>query len=342
MTRKKAPPPDVAAETGAERKEAAPIVPYDRRQSIGSSEIAAIVGVHPNRTAYDVWLEKTGKVAPWEGNEKTFWGSKLERSIVERYVETAPRPLTGIVEQMFNVPLLHPTLPFHASPDALAKPLELVIEAKNVEARESRAEGWRWGDPNTDEVPIAHLCQGMWLMMVTGYVVVDWAVLFAGCNLQRFTAYRDEGVISQLQEEALRFWEQNVVADVPPKVEDSETLRRWMRKRFAVESEPLRLPTDEEVALLAEYADFRAQRERFEKEEGDRKLKLELAIGDAQGIEIPGVMRATWKAPKASSKIDWEGYAKFMESIHGRKQSELDRYTTVVQLSRRFLFKDER
>ncbi|RPI49081.1 MAG: hypothetical protein EHM49_10505, partial [Deltaproteobacteria bacterium] len=36
----------------------------DRRKGIGGTDISAIVGLNPHKTALDVWLEKTGNAEP--------------------------------------------------------------------------------------------------------------------------------------------------------------------------------------------------------------------------------------------------------------------------------------
>ena len=55
----------------------------ERRQRIGATDVSAIMGVNPYSTAYDVWLDKTGKLEPWDGNDATSIGNILEPSILD-------------------------------------------------------------------------------------------------------------------------------------------------------------------------------------------------------------------------------------------------------------------
>ena len=50
----------------------------ERQRYIGGSDVAAIAGLSPYRTALDVYAEKKGLAAPFEGNEFTYWGKELE------------------------------------------------------------------------------------------------------------------------------------------------------------------------------------------------------------------------------------------------------------------------
>ncbi len=60
-----------------------------RAKTIGSSDMPVLFGLTAkyDTTPYTLWKEKTGKTEPWEGNEKTDWGTKLEPLILARYIE---------------------------------------------------------------------------------------------------------------------------------------------------------------------------------------------------------------------------------------------------------------
>ncbi|HRR40229.1 MAG TPA: YqaJ viral recombinase family protein [Syntrophales bacterium] len=54
-----------------------------RRKHLGSSDVAAILGVDPFKNAYDVWLEKTGKVDSSDiSSEAAEIGNALETGIL--------------------------------------------------------------------------------------------------------------------------------------------------------------------------------------------------------------------------------------------------------------------
>lgn len=59
-----------------------------RREGIGASDIAQIVGVSPYGSAFKVWADKTGRVPLDErGSELMRWGQRLEGSIRDEWAE---------------------------------------------------------------------------------------------------------------------------------------------------------------------------------------------------------------------------------------------------------------
>ena len=60
----------------------------ERSKGIGGSDMAAVMGLNPWKTPYEVWLGKTGRVKPWEGNiesEKMTIGKEIEDFIASQY-----------------------------------------------------------------------------------------------------------------------------------------------------------------------------------------------------------------------------------------------------------------
>jgi len=85
------PPPTTPEEEGAMSEGAPKSAVLDemdiavaRRKVVGGGDVAAIVGVHPYKTAHDVWLEKLG-LAVIEENEAMYWGKVLEPVILAEY-----------------------------------------------------------------------------------------------------------------------------------------------------------------------------------------------------------------------------------------------------------------
>ncbi len=59
-----------------------------RAKAVGSSDIPILAGLMKRwgSTPYSLWEEKTGRKAPWSGNERTYWGQVLEGRILHRWV----------------------------------------------------------------------------------------------------------------------------------------------------------------------------------------------------------------------------------------------------------------
>jgi len=56
-------------------------------EGIGGSDIPAIIGVNPYKTAYQLWLEKTGQVPPVQDNKYMRAGRKLEQVVADFFAE---------------------------------------------------------------------------------------------------------------------------------------------------------------------------------------------------------------------------------------------------------------
>ncbi|KKK47644.1 hypothetical protein LCGC14_3153100, partial [marine sediment metagenome] len=59
-----------------------------RSKGVGSSDIPvlALLTKKWGSTPYQLWRVKTGREAPWQGNEYTWWGKYHEKSVLYRYV----------------------------------------------------------------------------------------------------------------------------------------------------------------------------------------------------------------------------------------------------------------
>ena len=119
-----------------------------RRKGIGASDVAAILGVSPWRSPWDVWADKTGRLQPWEGNEATKIGQYLESSVLS-YAEAQ----VGDLER--NIRVERPGTPIVATLDA-----RTIKEGIPVEVKTAGMTGplhGDWGDAMTDHVP-DHIC----------------------------------------------------------------------------------------------------------------------------------------------------------------------------------------
>lgn len=57
----------------------------ERKTYIGGTEIGAIIGANPYRTALDVYLDKTSEGVVEISSEPAYWGTTLESVIAEEY-----------------------------------------------------------------------------------------------------------------------------------------------------------------------------------------------------------------------------------------------------------------
>jgi len=125
-----------------------------RKSGIGASEIAAVIGISPFKTAHGLWQEKTGAVEGFKGNAATQRGSDLEE--VARVAYEVGRTDVNTA----NTCLTHDSYTFiKASLDGWIDD-EIIIEikcplAKNYEAMK-------------EEIPAYYIAQMQQQMLVSG------------------------------------------------------------------------------------------------------------------------------------------------------------------------------
>jgi putative phage-type endonuclease len=103
-----------------------------RREKRNASESAAVLGVSPWTTPYQLWLEKTGK-AQTKANAAMRRGTELEPEARAAYEE-----LTGLVMQ----PLVLQAGDYSASLDGMTLEGDLILEIK-CPVRGTRSDLWQ-------------------------------------------------------------------------------------------------------------------------------------------------------------------------------------------------------
>ena len=264
-----------------------------RRKSLGASEIAAVVGLNPYRTAVDVWMEKTGKVQPFAGNNFTEWGLRLEDAIAQKYGEAHG------VELLRSETLLHPTEPWmSATPDriVLRQPKKHGLEIKNKSARQAA----KWGESGTDQVPHDIATQVHWSMSVVGFDRWDVCALFGGNEDREYPIYYDAEIAAGLIEAGRDFWFSHVLADIPPALDGSEGAHRFLAEKFSRHSDVMLEASREVENHVRALAKVRDQIKDAEFIKSGLEAQIKAAIGEAAGIQGGG-WKATWKAPKSGA-----------------------------------------
>lgn len=251
----------------------------DRKQHIGGSDVPTIMGCNPFATAHDLWLEKTGQVPAFEGNEATRIGTAIEPAVRQLY------------EQERGVFLFKPTSTFsdeatggllRVNPDFFeekAKRGSVIVESKS--SMQSRDDDG-WGDPGTNEVPESVLYQVQAQMACCDSDIARVARLFGGYRLG-FAVYeirRDDSLIDIIREEVQAFWEL-VQSGKPPSSLPSEGS---MKRRQRVSGKVAAIDPE----LVKAFDAARAAKKIAEEQEEAAKLALLAALGDADEGNIAG------------------------------------------------------
>lgn len=259
-----------------------------RRQGIGGSDIAAILGVNPYSAAIDVYLDKLNLAAPWEGNEKTHWGDLLEPVIAAEYTKR-----TGVETARVDQIIRHRQHPWMlANPDRVLVGHQRGLEIKTAGIRSEH----RWGTGEED-VPEEYLMQCAWYMAVLDFDLWDLAVLIGGQEMRIYTLERDPELEELMIERARVFWFDNVLARVPPPVDGSESFARYLAEKYPRDRRPMRRASEVEAFQMRELRAVRGEIEEATVRGNLLTNQLKSTMEDVGGIFSPDDdLRIIWKA----------------------------------------------
>lgn len=259
-----------------------------RKQGIGGTDAAAVVGQNPWKSALDVYVDKLD-LEP-EGRPEAdaqVYGRIVEAAIAEYYALKQSVVLVTFPDE--KLPVMHPSRPWQfASPDRIIEGQKKGVEIKNVSFRMMDA----WGPPHTDQMPDYVFIQVQWCMDVFGWDEWDVCASIGGMAPQVFKVRRDRDLLRILTDMAGKFWKDNVLKHIPPDVSnrDADALKAMFKNR----KKDLIEPTEEHLRLAREYVHAdQALDDATEKVELVRN-QLKMMIGDHDGIKGIG----TWKENK--------------------------------------------
>lgn len=313
----------------------------ERTTGIGSSDAAAVLGLSPYQTEFDVWLDKRGQKPPNKTSEPMYWGTALEDLIARRYSEETGNPIWN-PERIFRHPEYDCII---ATPDRLVLDTLGPTYSMGLECKTANFfAGEDWGEQGTDEIPRHYLVQVVHCMAVLDRDRWDVAVLIGGNDFRRYTVRRDKALEDGYLTRLSKWWQRHVVEGVEPEP-TARTVDKWLDWRFPTESAD-RLTADAASNLVAELL-IAARAVVANAEETERALTSDLKriIGPHSGIAGDG-WRASWKRTKDLEKVDWPAVAgRLRDRLDGMAlgvgsvafREEVERCTDVKEGYRRFM-----
>lgn len=278
-----------------------------RRRGIGASDIPAIVGESPHRSALEVWAEKSGRIAPEPDVEQAELfeiGHLMEPVLLALYERR-----TGRHPRRVHRMLAHPDVPWAlASLDAQA-PVRRAVEAKWSTSSRWHGEG----------IPDDVLMQVQWQLFVTGWDVAD-VVALVGRSARVVEVPRDQGMIDDLHRLAAAFWGR-VQSGIPPEPDGSESARRTLARLHPVDDGTYLPATPDLVELVDLYRSAKVAAKAAEDAEKGIGNALRAVLRDASGIE--GLL--TYRKSADSTRTNWPAVASaFRQLVTGHPDDVLD------------------
>lgn len=300
-----------------------------RKGGIGSSDAAAAVGLHPYKSALELWLEKTGrdaglpKVDPNDETSPMYWGTLLEPIVAAHYTKR-----TGHRVRRINAVLQHPDEPW-----MLANIDREVVGASDVQILECKTAGLNGARLWKDGVPEYVQLQVMHQLAVTGKRAADVAVLICGQELQIHRIERNETMITQLIALERQFW-QHVERDQAPPADGSDSADVALRALYPNDAGQT-VDFSQDLEMAQAFGSLLGVRQVIAGKlalESQFKQQIQQRMGDASRAVFE-TGQVSWKRSKDSKVVDVE---KLLADHPALKEA----YAATKPGSRRFLIKD--
>ena len=183
----------------------------ERKNYLGGTDLAAICGLNPYRTALDVYLDKTSKDIAYETNSAMHWGTLLEDVIAEEYGR-----VRGCRIEKPSAPIIHSKYKFlgvNIDRWVISTNSPYILECKTAGFTKAK----EWGDSGTDQVPESYLIQCAYYASICDVLKVDIAVLIGGQDFRIYTYERNKDLEEKLIKIAYNFWHNHIEKRIPPK-----------------------------------------------------------------------------------------------------------------------------
>jgi len=291
----------------------------ERRKGIGGSDVAAIMGLSPFKTAYQVYREKRREVEDWSGNELTDWGKRMEPAIRQWYSDTTGRDVRLPEKIMY-----HEKYPF-----MLASLDGFTDDRRIVEIKTARS-GKSWGEPGTNQIPDYYAVQVHHYMIVTGFEVADVPVSIAGGSPELYEVPADREIAEMIIEACATFWKRVVDGNPPDPVTYADAVARFGN----IKSEGAVIATEEIINAVIDLKKSRDMVKTHEEYEDGLKAQIIIALGE-QGdtlVDSAGSSLVTYKLANGRKMFDAKQFEKDQPNLY-------QKYLKTSEPSKRFLLK---
>lgn len=271
----------------------------ERRQGIGSSDAAAIMGFNPYRQARHVWEEKVHG-STFEGNFATKFGDHVESFIADHVAETiglplveAPTYVRGILRANVDRQVLKPDY---------GQPI--------VECKATNDSGW--GEPGTDTVPDSVYCQVQHQMHCAQapHALVARLTGNRGWKVDIYRVEYERDAAELIERVCTEFWANYVIPQTPPPLDESHASTDGFLASIERNSGAVK-PVSKELA--AEYLDAKRALAEADAYAKYLRTKIMLMLDDATVGDCPGYKVALARVNK--TKFDLESFEKAMPEL---------------------------
>ena len=274
-----------------------------RQRGLGASDMPILAGYTKRYkrevggrmvpvTPLILWMEKTGRIPGFAGNEATYWGNKLEALVADEFLERKGEKVksvfkkTRFIHPKYSYALSHPDIVWY---DGFQHRLREIKTGGLYAASRGRNPDYGYcdDDRSASGIPAAVYIQVQWQMFTSDIKTAGVSVLINTSDYREYGPIcYDKKVIEALLARADRFW-WHVEQDREPEPEswgDVKLIFPQVKDKAAVISgEP------EEVVRAAKLRklEIDEQIKKLEKEREDLRNAVGVLIGENRLLSAP-------------------------------------------------------
>lgn len=272
-----------------------------RRNGIGASDVAGILGLSPWASPFSVWASKVDDTNDDHDTDAMEFGRRAEIMVAPWFADR-----TGLTVAGEQARCSHPADPWKLCTvdgfvlDGPGSDIGDALGVLEIKTTGDSAADWAEG------VPVHYRCQATWAMHVTGTDRCWFAVLHLAFGRPRFEVYefeRDADEEAFVVEACDAFWYDHVLTQHPPAVDGHSATTDAIKAHWPTAEGSL-----EADAITRRICDrIRAHKNTLkilEANIAEAENELRAALGDREAlIDGTGNVLASWK-PQAVTRLD--------------------------------------
>jgi len=243
----------------------------ERTKGIGGSDSSAILGFNPWKSPFELYIEKTSDHVEEIDNEAIHWGNVLEDVVAQEFTRRTGKKVRRR-NQMFRHKE-HDFMIANIDRDVVGE--RALLECKTTNA--FNADAWEG-----DQIPPAYMCQLQHYMAVLDYEKAYIAVLIGGQKYVWKEIERDDEFIELMIQHEKDFWENHVLAGVPPEIDGSKSASELLNAMYPEDNGEIITLDDDAEMLIEAIENIKAEVKEKRELQKEYENKLKLMIGDAR------------------------------------------------------------
>lgn len=281
----------------------------DRSKFLGGSDAAAVMGLSPWATPVELWQQKTGRkprVEPDAAAKARYARGHALEPFIRDMVIAKLRDEWGCEVELIacNARYPDPEHPFlsceidfelRITGTVLIGDTLVQFQGEHINADAKSVSGFarkKWGEVDTEDVPIEYAAQFMFGLMLTGRRYCLVAALRSFDDVDIYWTVRDDETIAAMRPKLVSFWVDHVQADVPP----DPMVFSDIKALFPLDNGQAVEATERIAGLVARLRDVKSQLSSLTSTEESLTFEIGDFMSPNAVLTYEGKVIATWKA----------------------------------------------